>query len=159
MTQHSLSFTRDLRASPANVWRCWTEPDLIRQWFAPRPVETTLVEIDPAPGGRFRTVMEVPDDGTMDGDPGCILLAEPARRLVWTNALGPGFAPNLMGTGPMDFAFTADIRMEALPSGGCRYTATVLHATAEGAKTHEDMGFFSGWGAATDQLDEVASTL
>lgn len=158
MTGHSLTFTRTLRASPQNVWRCWTEPDLIRQWFAPKPVETTVAEIDPTPGGGFRTVMVVPDHGEMAGDAGCILVAEPARRLVWTNALGPGFVPNLMGSGPMDFAFTADIVME--PDGtGCRYTATVHHATDAAKRAHEDMGFFDGWGTATTQLDALASTI
>ena len=104
---HSLHFTRQINARPQAVWRCWTEPALLKQWFAPAPVVTTEAEIDPQPGGGFRTVMEVPDHGTMAGDPGCVLLAEPAARLVWTNALGPGFVPNLIGTGPMDFAFTA----------------------------------------------------
>ena len=154
----TLTFTRTLMASPANVWRCWTEPALIRQWFAPRPVETTEVEIDPTPGGTFRTVMEVPDHGTMAGDAGCILVADTARRLVWTNALGPGFRPNRMGDGPMDFAFTAEILIAAAP-GGCTYTATVMHATPESAAAHRDMGFFDGWGAATTQLEEVAGSL
>ena len=154
----TLSFTRTLAASPAAVWRCWTEPELIRQWFAPRPVATTAVEIDPTPGGTFRTVMEVPDHGTMAGDAGCILVADTDRRLVWTNALGPGFRPNAMGDGPMDFAFTAEILIAAAP-GGCTYTATVMHATPQATNTHKDMGFFDGWGAATTQLEEVARGL
>lgn len=58
----------------------------------------------------------------------------------------------------MDFAFTADIRME--PDGaGCRYTATVSHASTEAAEAHRAMGFHEGWGAATDQLEELARSL
>ena len=155
---HSLHFTRQINARPQAVWRCWTEPALLKQWFAPAPVVTTEAEIDPQPGGGFRTVMEVPDHGTMAGDPGCGLLAEPAARLVWTNALGPGFVPNLIGTGPMDFAFTADIRMSDR-DGGCHYDVRVLHASAEGKQTHENMGFFDGWGAAAAQMAELAATL
>ncbi len=154
----TLSFTRSLRASPAAIWRCWTEPDLIRQWFAPHPVAVTQVDIDPRPGGIFRTVMVVPDHGTMDPAAGCILVAEPARRLVWTNALGPGFRPNAFGDGPMDFAFTADIRIAAADTGST-YTATVLHATATAAQAHSDMGFYDGWGTVATQLDAVAITL
>ncbi|WP_386683842.1 SRPBCC domain-containing protein [Loktanella sp. R86503] len=154
----SLSFTRTLSATPAQIWRCWTEPELIKQWFAPAPVQTTEVEIDPVPGGIFRTVMVVPDHGTIAGDAGCILIASPERHLVWTNALGPNFHPNKIGDGPMDFAFTADIQL--VPgSGGCTYTATVKHASAQTALAHKDMGFYDGWGAATSQLETLARSL
>ncbi len=154
----TLTFTRTLAASPHAVWRCWTEPDLIKQWFAPRPVQTTVVEIDVRPGGGFRTVMVIPDHGEMAGDAGCILVAKEDQRLVWTNALGPDYRPNVMGDGPMDFAFTAEILI-APTAGGCTYTATVQHATDAAAKAHKDMGFFDGWGTAATQLEEVAAAL
>jgi len=155
---HVLVLERLLKARPENVWRCWAEPELAKQWFAPKPVETTVYEIDLRPGGAFRTVMVIPDHGEMAGDPGCVLVAEPARRLVWTNALGPEFVPNVIGSGPVDFAFSADIRMTP-EAGGCRYVATVRHATAEAMKKHEEMGFHDGWGAATAQLEALARGL
>lgn len=154
----TLTLSRDLAAPPATVWRCLTEPDLLRQWFAPRPVETTEVEIDPTPGGIFRTVMEVPGHGTMTGVSGCILVADPGRRLVWTNTLGPGFRPNALGSGPTDFAHTAIIEIAATATG-CRYVATVLHATSAARQTHADMGFHDGWGTAADQLGLLAAGL
>ena len=154
----TLQFDRQIAASPETIWRCWTEADLLKQWFAPAPVVTTEAEIDARPGGGFRTVMEVPEHGTMAGDPGCVLVAEPAARLVWTNALGPEFQPNLIGTGPMDFAFTADIRMQAR-DGGTHYQVTVSHATAAGKEAHEGMGFYDGWGSAADQMAELAASL
>jgi uncharacterized protein YndB with AHSA1/START domain len=157
-TGHRLVLDRLLQASPANVWRCWTEPALARQWFAPKPVETTVFEIEVRPGGRFRTVMVIPDHGEMAGDPGCVLVADPGRRLVWTNCLGPEFVPNLIGGGPLDFGFTVDIRL-APEASGCRYVATVSHAGADAMRKHEDMGFHDGWGAATDQLEALASSL
>lgn len=156
--QDVLRLERRLDAAPAAVWRCWTEPELIKEWFTPRPVRTTIAEIDPVPGGRFRIAMDIPGQGVVDNAPGCILVADPGRRLVWTNALGPDFRPAVIGSGPMEFAFTADIRME--PDGtGCRYTATVSHATAEATEAHRAMGFLEGWGAATDQLEELARGL
>lgn len=155
---HKLVLERWLKASPENVCRCWTEPELAKQWFAPKPVETTVFEMDVLPGGGFRTVMVIPEHGEMAGDPGCILIAERARRLVWTNCLGPDFAPNLIGNGPIDFGFTADIRLTP-EAGGCRYVATVTHADEVGMKKHDEMGFHDGWGAATDQLEALAGGL
>ena len=154
----TLVLERTLAASAANVWRCWTEPDLIKQWFAPEPVKTTEVEIDLRPGGIFRTVMEVPEHSTMAGDPGCILLVESGRRLVWTSALGPGFHPNAFGDDPMSFPFTAEIVIT--PEGeGCRYVARAMHATEADSQSHETMGFSEGWGAAADQLGALAARL
>ena len=154
----TLTLERSLSASPANVWRCLTEPDLIRQWFAPKPVETTEVEIDLRPGGLFRTVMEVHDHGTMAGDPGCILLVDPRRRLIWTSALGPGFHPNAFDDDPMSFPFTAEFTLS--PEGaGCRYVARAMHATAEATEVHENMGFSTGWATAAEQLGALAATL
>lgn len=160
MSDHplTLTFTRTLAAPPHAVWRCLTEPDLIKQWFAPAPVQTTEVEIDPKAGGIFRTVMAVPQHGEMAGPAGCILLVDPQHRLVWTNCLGPNFIVNDIGHGPNDFGFTADIKLTKTPKG-CDYTVTVHHATPQAATAHSDMGFYSGWGTAADQLGVVAAGL
>ncbi len=154
----TLTFTRHIKASRAAIWRCWTEPALLKKWFAPAPVSTTEAEMDARPGGIFRTVMEVPEHGTMAGNPGCVLVADAEQRLVWTNALGPEFCPNAMGDGPMDFAFTAEILITPA-AGGSTYTVVVQHATDAAREVHENMGFFEGWGAAADQMAELAASL
>jgi uncharacterized protein YndB with AHSA1/START domain len=146
-----LVLQRDLPITPDAVWRAWTEPDLLMQWFTPRPWRTTEAEIELHPGGMFRTVMRGPD-GEEGGGTGCVLEVVPERRLVWTGALLPGFRPSVSEFGVP--VFTAVIEME--PAGsGTRYTATVRHADAAGRTVHEDMGFHAGWGAALDQLVEV----
>lgn len=113
---------------------------------------TTDCEIDLRPGGIFRTVMRGPD-GEEGGGTGCYLEVVPHERLVWTAALGPGFRPNPKEDMPVDMTFTAIIALEPTATG-TRYTAAVMHADAAGAKQHEEMGFFDGWGAALDQLVE-----
>jgi uncharacterized protein YndB with AHSA1/START domain len=57
-----------------------------------------------------------------------------------------------------DLPFTAVITME--PAGsGTRYRAVAVHGSAETRARHEEMGFHEGWGAALDQLVEVAKSL
>lgn len=158
MTETTLTLSRFIKASPKSVWRCWTEPDLMKQWFAPKPVVTSHVEIDLRPGGRFKTVMQVPDHGEMSGDAGCFLLVEPETRLVWTNVLGPDFGVNHIPDGPMSFGFSVDLRFTA-KDGGCQYDVLVQHATTEATKAHADMGFHTGWGTAADQMQALAATL
>lgn len=152
-----LEITRTLKARRAAVWRCWTEPALMEQWFCPRPWRGTDIVVDLRPGGRFKTVIRGPGGEVFDNDPGAFLEVVPMERLVWTSVLGPGFRPNLIP--PEGFGMTAVLSFADAPDGGTIYHARVLHADATGKAAHEAMGFHGGWGTAAEQLDEVALTL
>lgn len=145
-----LELVRDVPVSPELVWRAWTEPELITQWFTPKPWETTECEIDLRPGGIFRTEMRGPDGEEGGGGAGCYLEVVPNERLVWTAALGPGYRPQ-----PGEMPFTAIIELEPTADGGCRYRAIAMHQDLEGRQSHDEMGFVHGWGAALDQLVEL----
>ena len=56
-TERDLVLTRIINAPPEKVYRCWTEPELLKQWFAPRPWNTPSVEADVRPGGASRVTM------------------------------------------------------------------------------------------------------
>lgn len=149
-----LSFTRVVNVPRALVWRAWTEPDLLKPWFCPLPWKTIDCEIDLRPGGLFRTTMQSPE-GVEYPNAGCYLEVVPEVRLVWTNALLPGFRPAkpsvTCGDDDTSFIFTAMIEL-ADAGEGTRYTATVTHADEAGCAKHAGMGFEAGWGAALDQL-------
>jgi uncharacterized protein YndB with AHSA1/START domain len=63
----TLTLTRHINASPATVWRCWTDPELLVKWFAPDPVEVVTCEVDPTPGGLFNVIMQMPGHDPMVG--------------------------------------------------------------------------------------------
>ena len=152
-----LVIERFVPVSPDRVWRAWTEPERLKQWWCPRPWRTTECEIDLRPGGIFHTVMRSPEgEEATSGATGCYLEVVPNHRLVWTTALGPGFRP-LPQSGPVP-QFTAIITLEPV-DGGTKYTAIAMHLDPAGAARHAKLGFHEGWGSATDQLIEVARSI
>ena len=146
-----LQVTRRLAAPRALVWRCWTEPALLMEWYCPRPWRATEVAIDLHPGGRMSVTMAGPEGERIDA-PGIILEVVPGERLVFTDAMTAGFVP--AGTPFMvgHVTLTDD-------GGGTRMVWGARHWTAEDRDRHLAMGFEAGWNAAADQLDAVAQSL
>ncbi len=149
-----LVFERSIDISPEAVWNAWTTPESIKQWFTPVPWKTVEAEVDLRPGGIFRTTMCSPEGQEFD-NAGCYLEVVDNRKLVWTNALMPGYrpvpGPNVEGADCVSFVFTAILTFE--PHGtGTTYKALVVHKDEAGRKQHEAMGFREGWGKALDQL-------
>ena len=146
-----LVLQRDVDVSPALVWAAWTKPEHLSQWFTPRPWIVSACEIDLRPGGIFSTTMRSPE-GKDFPNVGCYLEIVPNERLVWTDALLPGYRPS---ENPF---MTAIITLE--PHGtGTRYTAIARHRDEASLKKHEAMGFHTGWGTALDQLVAHARTM
>lgn len=149
-----LSFERIVDVPKDLVWKAWTEPSHVMQWFTPSPWKTVACEIDLRPGGIFHTVMESPE-GQQFPNAGCYLEVITNERLTWTNALLPGFRPAMRVTTCGDehasFLFTATISL-ASQGSGTRYTAIVRHGDPAGCEKHRSMGFEEGWGTALDQL-------
>jgi uncharacterized protein YndB with AHSA1/START domain len=143
------------------VWKAWTTPEILMKWFTPAPWSTVECEIDLRPGGLFRTVMRSPEGQTYPHD-GCYLEVIPNERLVWTDALLPGFRPANRPGEPSTTCgvtcFTAVISL-ATEGTGTKYTALALHKDEADSKGHAAMGFYDGWGTALDQLVDVVRKL
>ncbi|MFL6856335.1 MAG: SRPBCC family protein [Allosphingosinicella sp.] len=154
-----LSIERVLDAPHHLVWKAYTDPELLKKWWCPRPYQTPECELEVRPGGRLYTRMTGPD-GFDEASTGCFLEVVEGERIVWTSALGPGWRPNVFDpSGCGGFPFTVTVTLADAGDGRTRYRATVMHATAADRETHETMGFHDGWGTCADQLGEVAASL
>lgn len=149
--QHELVLTRLIPAPRRALFCCWTEPVLLKQWFAPRPCIVTVAETDLRPGGAILIVMRGPD-GSEIPCPGVYLEVVPDSRIVTTDAYTSAWVPS---TKPF---MTTIVTFED-EAGGTRYTARALHWTAEDKAAHEKMGFHEGWGICADQLAALAAKL
>ena len=56
-----LVLTRLIDAPCEKLYHAWTEPELLKQWFAPLPYITPVAELDVRPGGSSLVVMRGPD--------------------------------------------------------------------------------------------------
>lgn len=143
-----LVLEREIDVPRELVWRAWTQPEHVKQWFAPAPWTISECEIDLRPGGQFYTVMQSPE-GQSFPNMGCYLEIVPNEKLVFTNALTPGYRPS-----EQPF-FTAIVTLEPTATG-TRYTAIAKHKDQAGRQQHEEMGFLEGWGQTLDQLVALA---
>lgn len=149
-----LRLERIVEVPRARVWQAWTEPELLMQWFTPAPWRTVECEIELRPGGVFRTVMQSPE-GQQFPNLGCWLDVQPQQRLVWTDALLPGWRPSHRtpdGSCGLHGFFTGCIELFDAGPRRTRYVATALHRDPEDSARHQAMGFSEGWGAALQQL-------
>jgi uncharacterized protein YndB with AHSA1/START domain len=145
-----LVLEREVDVPPHLLWAAWTRPEHVKHWFAPAPWSITECQIDLRPGGAFSFVMRSPE-GELSPNDACYLEVVPNQRLVWTDALKPGFRPS---ENPF---MTAAITLE--PRGnGTLYRAVAYHRDASVRDEHEAMGFFEGWGQVLDQLVQYAKT-
>lgn len=150
-SERDLVLERVVDVPPALVWKAWTEPEHLMQWFTPKPWSTVACEIDLKPGGAFNTTMRSPEGQEFQNN-GCVLEVVPRERLVITDTLLAGYRP---AAKPF---FSAIVSLA--PEGkGTRYIAIAMHGDSETRKKHEEMGFHTGWGKALDQLVAHAKTL
>ncbi|MCB0735287.1 MAG: SRPBCC domain-containing protein [Bacteroidetes bacterium] len=60
-TNNSIRVDRGFDAPIDLVWAAWTEPDILDQWWAPKPWKCVTKSMDLRPGGRWHYYMEGPE--------------------------------------------------------------------------------------------------
>jgi uncharacterized protein YndB with AHSA1/START domain len=146
-----LVLTRLINAPRAKVYRAWTDPELLKQWFAPKPYTTPIVEIDVRPGGSAYFVMRGPDGKDLPNR-GVYLEVVPNEKLVSTDAYTKAWEPSEKPFMTLILTFEDE-------GGKTRYTARVRHWTVADREAHEKMGFHEGWGLCTDQLEALVAKI
>ncbi|HKF31408.1 MAG TPA: SRPBCC domain-containing protein [Jatrophihabitantaceae bacterium] len=126
------------------VWRAWTEPEQLAQWFGPRGISTPLdkIRMDLRPGGQASLVMVDDASGVEYLNTGTYLEIVPPERLVWKD---DGFSD---GTGPG----TVTVTLRDL--GG--KTELTVHVVADFTETMRAQAEV-GWGSSFDKLAELLS--
>jgi uncharacterized protein YndB with AHSA1/START domain len=150
-TNRDLVLTRLIDAPREKLFRAWTEPALLMQWFAPLPYTTPRAELDVRPGGASLVVMRGPD-GVELPNQGVYLEVVRNERLVFTDAFTAAWEPSQKPFMTVILTFQDE-------GGKTRYTARVRHWTVADRESHEKMGFHQGWGRCADQLEALVAKL
>jgi uncharacterized protein YndB with AHSA1/START domain len=151
--ERELVLARIVDATPEQLFKVWTTPELFPQWFCPQPWRAECVKMELKPGGAAETTMYGPD-GEVFPNLGVYLEVVPNEKIVFTDAFTAGWVP-VEGGGMM----TATLTFEPTGDGKTRYIARAAHPTVEKLKEHEQMGFHEGWGIVADQMEALAKTL
>lgn len=136
-----------------NIWRCWTEADLLKQWFTPRPWTVAAADLDLRPGGRCDITMRSPEGEEMPNRGVFLEIAAP-ERLVMTDAYLEGWVP-----AEKPSFMTAIVTLTDNGDGTTAYHAVARHWRPEDRDAHAAMGFDSGWTQAARQLEALAQSL
>ena len=140
-----LTISRIIKAPRAAVWRAWTDPASFEQWWIPAPARCKVVEMDLRPGGALVTEMSEGGDTFVPHLSGCYLALDDRERIVFTNSLMGGWRPAAQ-------PFMTAVITLADHSEGTDYRAHVMHKDRADRTLHEELGFYDGWGAVTEQL-------
>jgi uncharacterized protein YndB with AHSA1/START domain len=141
---NDLVLTRIIDAPREVVFKAWTDPNLLRQWFAPAPWTTPVAETDVRAGGANFMVMRGPD-GNEFPNQGVYLEVVKNERLVFTDAFSKAWEPSAK-------PFMTVVLTFEDAGGKTKYTARVKHWNQADREVHEKMGFHQGWAICAEQL-------
>jgi uncharacterized protein YndB with AHSA1/START domain len=151
MAKKEITIVREYDVPREVVWRAWTDPAQLREWWAPRGFTNPTVEIDAKVGGELYIVMQAGENmGAMSGMKapmkGVFSEVVPNERLAFTNSALDG-AGNVLMSGETSVTFE-DI-------GG--RTKMTVRTGAEGDGPNVEMmlgGMEQGWNEQSDKLGE-----
>lgn len=144
-TTHVLALERTFDAPREAVFDAWTDPEVLRRWFAAGPDwDTPVAEVDLRVGGGYRLTMHDPTNDIERTVLGSYLEIVRPERLVytWMWEREPGSEPSPETTVTVEFI--------AVSGAGAR-TTVLLRATGF-LSTHDRDQHSSGFAACLDNL-------
>jgi uncharacterized protein YndB with AHSA1/START domain len=135
-----LRLERTFAAPAHDVFDAWTDPEVLKRWWAAGPgYRTPVAEVDLRPGGRYRLAMERPDGGlhTVAGEYREVSRPE---RLVYTWAW-------VQEDGSEGEVSTVTVHFRG---EGDRTTVVIEHAGLPDERARDAHG--EGWGGCLETL-------
>lgn len=87
--------SRIVNLSQEIVFKAWTDPDHLKNWWGPKGFTNTFEEFDLRPGGRWKFVMHAPDKGNFQNECEFVKIEKPTE-IAWIRISKPLF--NIVAT-------------------------------------------------------------
>lgn len=87
----SLTIRRTFDATRERVWKAWTDPEALEQWYAPGDMTPAIHTVNPEPGGEF-AVSYLGDETRTDVEGTFVEVVE-NERLLYTNRIPDELGP------------------------------------------------------------------
>lgn len=144
-----INVKREFAASVSKVWAAWTEPELLDQWWAPKPWKAQTKAMDFRVGGYWLYAMVGPDDTTHWSR------ADFQKISVQDYFTSRAAFCDENGNQNNDFP-EMDWKVEFSPATvGTQVQIEIRFETEEDIKTIIEMGFKEGFTSALENLDEI----
>lgn len=150
LSDREIVITRIFNAPRELVFKAWTEPQHIAQWWGPKGFTTRVTEMDLRIGGKWRYIMVSPD-GTEYPAKGVFREIVPLERIVTSDEFDEGCEKVMNVDLPRGMVATAIFEDLA---GKTKLTLRIMHESADDRRKHEEMGVIEGWNSSLDCLDE-----
>lgn len=153
--RRTMFITRVFNAPVERVWRAWTDPEMVMQWWGPEHFTAPLARIDFRVGGKYLFAMRDPE-GNDYYSTGEYVEIVPLRRIVYTDSFadadGNVVSPQQFGLSA-DFPASQEITLTFEDLGG----QTLLRVSS--AAMPRDEFFEMARSGMSTSLDKLARVL
>jgi uncharacterized protein YndB with AHSA1/START domain len=154
MTDYDLTITRIFNAPREQVWKAWTDPELMQCWWGPLYFSAPVIKMDFRIGGKYLFGMRSPE-GEDTWSTGIFREIVPMEKIVYTDSFSdekgnhiPASNYGLEGEWPDELL--AIITFEDYGKNKTKFT--LLHEGMPSDKMRDMTG--EGWNGSFDKLEE-----
>lgn len=153
------TLTRMFDAPRLLVWRAWTTPAMLGQWFGPHGFTCPVCQVDLRVGGRYRIVMRSPEGKDYPLRGSYLEIAEPERLVmsVETDEHPPEWHEMVnreRGTSEPEGALTWTVTL-AEQGGRTRVTVVNRFGSAADRDAHIRLGAYDGWSQSFEKMEAL----
>ena len=140
LQKRTVTIRRTFDAPVELVWKAWTQPEHIAQWWGPKGMAINIVTHEFIEGGQWKYSMPMPDGNTFISEGKYTTIIEFKKIVTSAN-----FRPMTEGV-ILEMLFEAN-------NDQTNFTFNVIHPTEAYRIQQEKMGIYNGWGSAFDRLE------
>jgi uncharacterized protein YndB with AHSA1/START domain len=151
-----LKIERIMDAPMERIWRAWSEPDLVKQWWGPQGYSCPEAKITFREGGQYTFAMKSPE-GKVIWSSGTYQKIDPTVKIAFTDYFSDEFVKSITAAqaGMPDFPDLLFVTVELSKKAG----ETLMTITHEGIPEHMKEDCRNGWNQSFDKMQRLCNRI